>query len=70
MNLNNNQITVKELLSNPKAKAIFQKEIPQIINHPKLNLVANLKLSEILVYAKGYLPQYKIDSILRQLEEV
>lgn len=70
MNLNNNQITVKELLNNPKAKAIFQKEIPQIANHPKVNLAANLKLSEILIYAKSYLPQYKVDSILKQLEEV
>lgn len=70
MNLKNNQITVEELLSNPKVKAVFQREIPYIVNHPKISLANNLKLCDVLIFAKEYLPQYKIDSMLKEIQSI
>lgn len=70
MDLRNNQITVAELLSNPKAKAVFQREIPYFANHPKLSMANNLKLSELLLFAKAYLPQNKINNMLKEIERI
>ena len=36
MNLKNGQITVGEVLSNPNARALLQREYPALLNHPML----------------------------------
>lgn len=69
MNLNNYQITVRELLSNPKAVAILEQELPDLLHHPMLGFAKNMPLKKVLGFAAGNVPQETVDRVLRLLEE-
>lgn len=61
MNLKNYQITVGEVLQNPQAKAMLQKELP----------MANaIPLKDVIHYAGGYVSQRKMQNILNQLSKL
>ena len=70
MNLRNNQITVGEILQNPKARALLQKEAPKLATHPMLPLSYSIPLCELLKYSQGMIPQFKVRQILSQLEKM
>ena len=70
MDLRNNQITVKEILSNPKARGLLQKEFPMIMNPRFLHLVQNTSLQAVLEFGKTYVPQAKINHILSELKNI
>ncbi len=70
MNLNNMNITVGQLLANPKAKAIMAREFPTLINTPIVKLYSNMSLKQVLTYAKGKVPEDKIQCIIKELETI
>lgn len=70
MNLNNMNITVGQLLSNPKAKSIMAREFPTLINTPIVKLYSNKSLKQVLSLAKGKVPQDKIQRIIKELEMI
>lgn len=70
MDLKNNQITVRELLSNPQARRLLQSEFPMIVNSPLLQMAQNMTLQSVLYLAKGQIPQYKINQVLERLKEI
>ena len=70
MNLNNLNITVGELLQNPKAKAVLAREFPTLINTPIVKLYRQMPLRQVMQYAKGKVPQEKIQRIIKELEEI
>lgn len=70
MDLKNNQITVGELLKNPKARAMFAREFPQIMNSPLLAFAKNMTLSSVIGYAKNHLPKEKIKALYEELERI
>ena len=53
MNLKNGQITVGEVLSNPNARALLQREYPALLNHPMLGMARGMTLNQVLVMARG-----------------
>ena len=46
MNLKNYQITVGEVLQNPQAKAMLQKELPMVMRHPMLPMANAIPLKD------------------------
>ena len=46
MNLKNYQITVGEVLQNPQAKAMLQKELPMVMRHPMLPMANAIPLND------------------------
>lgn len=70
MNLKNYNITVGEVLQNPQARALLQRELPMIIRHPMLPMANAIPLRDIINNAGGYVSQKKIQSILQQLERL
>lgn len=70
MNLKNYNITVGEVLQNPQARALLQKELPMIMRHPMLPMANAIPLRDIINNAGGYVSQKKIQSILQQLERL
>ena len=52
MYLKNNQITVRELLSDPQARQLFQKEFPQWSHSPMLPMMQNMTLEGVDVYKR------------------
>ena len=70
MNLKNYNITVGELLSNPKSKAILKEEFPEYINHPLVNFASYMPLKKVLDFAKGRVPQKKVNRTLEKLKQI
>lgn len=70
MNLKNYNITVGELLQNPQARALLQREIPMVMRHPLLPVANAIPLRDIINNAGGYVSQKKMQSILQQLERL
>lgn len=70
MNLRNNQITVRELLSNPNARTFLMREIPEIMNNPIIRTAGNLRLSEVMRYANGHMPRYRIEALINGLQRL
>ena len=70
MDLKNGNITLRELMANPQAKALLQREFPQFASGPMLMLGKNMSLNSILSHARGKVPQPQLDRVLRQLREL
>ena len=59
MDLKNYQVTVREILTNPAAKAVIRRELPEVMNSPLLQVLS----------LAGNIPQEKRDRILAALKE-
>ena len=70
MDLRNKQITVGELLDNPKSKAVFQRRFGRFMKHPMVSAARTLSLDQLAEMASIYLPQNTIDDTLRELEQL
>ena len=70
LNLKNYQITVGELLSNPRARTILQREFPNLLNSPMIGFAKNMTLNNVLNYARDIIPQQRINAILNELSRI
>ena len=70
MKLKNYQITVGEVLQNPQAKAMLQKELPMVMRHQMLPMANAIPLKYVIHYAGGYVSQRKMQNILDQLSRL
>lgn len=70
MDLKNNKITVKEILANPAAVAIFRREFGELVNHPMVKSASSMPLSKLIKLAHRRLEPEQIERILRELAEV
>lgn len=68
MNLRNNQITVGEVLSNPRARAMMQRQFPILFrNQMMLRRAWNMPLSQAMNMASRYVSPSVINQTLDQL---
>jgi len=70
MDLRNNQITVRELLSNPNSKAVFQRRFGKWLKHPLVGAAQSLTLAQLMELAKVYIPQATIRDTLDELRKL
>ena len=70
MNLKNNQITVRELLADPRAKAVFQRRFGTWMKHPLVGAAQSLTLAQLLELAAVYLPQTVLKDTLEELRRL
>lgn len=72
MNLKNNSITVRELLSYPAAAAVLEREFPRLIHGRFIGIVQNTTLSELIEFARSghFVPEKKIAAILSELGRI
>lgn len=68
MDLRNNEITIGEILSNPNAKNVLKKYLPDYSNPILLQMARNMKLSEVLAMAQGRIDQSLIDQVIIDLK--
>lgn len=70
MNLKNDQITVRELMADPRSKAVLEKRFGQWMKHPLFGAAQTLTLEQLTGMAKVYLPQKLIQSTLEELKRL
>ena len=68
MDLRNNQITVRELLADPKARQVLARQFPQVINRP---IVAkSMTLDKAMKLGAAYVPKRVIQETLEELRRL
>lgn len=70
MDLRNQSITVGELLSNPRARAVFQRRFGKLMRHPMVAAAHSLTLRQLSEMAAVYLPQKVIQETLEELRQL
>lgn len=70
MDLRNNTITVKELLENPRSRAVFQRRFGKLLKHPMVGAAQTLTLAQLAEMASVYLPKKTIDETLEELKKL
>jgi hypothetical protein len=70
MNLRNNQITVGELLSNARAKAVLGRNFPQLMNPFLLTVARNMTLQNTLKLATGPCASEQVTQLIADLEAI
>lgn len=67
MDLRNNHITVRELLNDPKAKAVLERRFPGAMGMPIVVASGALTLERTLKLVSAYIPQRAIEETLKEL---
>lgn len=70
MNLRQNQITVAELLQDPRSRGVFQRRFGKWMKHPMVTAAHSLTLAQLSEMAAVYLPKKVIEDTLRELQEL
>ena len=70
MDLRQNQITVGELLQNPRSRAVFQRRFGAWMKHPMEQAAHSLTLSQLSEMAAVYLPKKTIEETLQELRNL
>ena len=65
MDLRNNQITVRELLADPKAR-----QFPQVINRPIVAKSGSMTLDKAMKLGAAYVPKRVIQETLEELRRL
>ena len=70
MELRGDQITVAELLADPRSRAVFQRRFGRWMKHPMVQAAQSLTLAQLAEMAAVYLPHRTIQDTLRELEQL
>ena len=70
MDLRNNNITIKELMANPKSKQILLREFSGFVNPQMIAFASNMTLGTVLGFASGRVMPSKINDVLNQLKSI
>ena len=67
MDLKRNQITLAQLIADPKAKAVLQRRFGPYLKHPMAKAAESLTLAQLMEMGAVYLPQKTIQETVREL---
>lgn len=70
MNLYNNQITVGQLLDNPQARAVLDREFPGLTANPLVRSARGLTLARVLQLMAGQVSPAQVQRVLTALAEI
>ena len=64
-------MTVGQALEDPRSRAVFQKYLPKLVQHPMVHMAKGFKLEELVQYAgKGNISAQTIAAIRTELEKL
>lgn len=67
MDLKRNQITLAQLMADPKAKAVLQRRFGPYLKHPMAKAAGSLTLAQLMEMGAVYLPQKTIQETVREI---
>lgn len=70
MDLKNNQITVGELLDDPRSKAVLVKRFPLVMKKPLTGAARTVTLEQLVAFVGPYLPAAVIQDTLKELNRL
>jgi hypothetical protein len=60
--------TIADLLADPGAKAVLEKDIPQVLADPRLPQAMGMTLRDIVPYSDGAIDDAKLSAIQKDLD--
>ena len=70
MDLRNNNITVREIMSVPAARTLLLRELSGYINPQMIAFASNMTLSAVLNFAKGRIKPEKVNDLIEKLKKI
>jgi len=70
MDLKNNQITVGELLKDPRAKQVLSRRFPALAANPAVAMANGWSVARVLQFARGKVPDREIQAALSELKQL
>ena len=70
MDLKNNQITIRELMAHPQARAVLAKHFPQVIHLPIVTKSAGMTLAQAMKLGAAFVPARSIRAALEELTQI
>ena len=70
MDLRNNQITIRELLADPAARAVLARRFPHVINRPIVAASGAMTLERAMKLGAAYVPKKFIQETLQELQRL
>ncbi len=70
MDLKRNQITLGELLDDPRSLAVLQRRFPAALRHPLSGAGRTVTLEQLLSVVSAWLPRRKLDEALEELRRI
>ena len=70
MNLKGGNVTICEIMNNPKGFAIMKREFPGLIGTPMFKLAQGMTLNKVVQHWGNKIPKAKIDSIIDELKRI
>lgn len=71
MDLKNNQITMGQLLADPRSRAVLQRYFPQFVNNPMMvRMGRNMTLQRVLGMAGSHVPQSQLRQAMEALRNI
>lgn len=68
MDLRSYQITIRELLADPAARAVLARRFPQVIHRPIVAKSGAMTLERAMKLGAAYVPQKTIQAALEELK--
>ncbi len=68
MDLRNNKITIRELLSDPRARKVLERRFPHVVGRPIVAASAGMTLDRAMKLGAAYVPKQAIQETLRELQ--
>jgi len=70
MDLRSNQITLGELLENPKAKQVLARRFPHVINRPIVANSKSMTVERVIKLGAAFVPRKVIQDTLQELKSL
>ena len=70
MDLRKNQITMGELLANPKARQVLSRRFPQMVGRPIVAASGAMTIERAMKLAAAYVPQKALQETLEELRRI
>lgn len=68
MNLRNGKITLGEILRNPKARQLVEREAPGVLGSPLVRRFQGMTLEQAMGLLRRHIPAARMEALLRELE--
>lgn len=64
------QTTVGELIDTPETKAIIEEIMPQVLQHPLLEVGRSFKFEDAIPYIEDMIEEGDVEKVQKRLEEL
>ena len=70
MDIRSGNITVGEIMRNPRGMALLRREFPKVINTPMFRLAQGMSLNAVVRHWGHHVGQNKVNALIAELKKI